>query len=375
MAEGLRVGIIGANARGGWAADSHVPAAQGLDGLELAAVATNRRETAEEAAHAFGVSKAYGDGSALITDPEIDIVTVATRVPDHRKLVLQAIAAGKHVYSEWPLGRSAAESEEMARAAQAAGIHHAIGLQLRASPAVRAARERMAAGAIGRLLSISAFSSTSGFGPEVPAPFLYLEEPAAFANLVTIQGAHTLDMVGLLGGVVAGLSALASRQFPEIRAGDDGHLQPRETFDHLLVQGRFDGDAPFAVEVAGGRKGKAPFRLQLQGEAGALRLDGGAPRGLQSGRIGLVENGERIVVDERESAALPDAAVNVAGVYAALRDDIRRNTRHTTGFDHAVRLTRLMNDVLASSADGARREAQGWPGMDGEGAQPRPSGA
>ena len=80
-------------------------------------------------------------------------------------------------------------------------------------------------------------------------------------------------------------------------------------------------------------------------------------------------------MDERESAALPDAAVNVAGVYAALRDDIRRNTRHTTGFDHAVRLTRLMNDVLASSADGARREAQGWPGMDGEGAQPRPSGA
>ena len=36
--------------------------------------------------------------------PDIDLVTVATRVPDHRELVLAALAAGKHVYCEWPLG-------------------------------------------------------------------------------------------------------------------------------------------------------------------------------------------------------------------------------------------------------------------------------
>ena len=151
----LRVVIIGVNAQSGWARDAHVPAVQGLDGLTLCAVATNSQRTADEAAHAFGVDKAYGDGLTLIADPEIDLVTVATRVQGHRDLMLAAIVAGKHVYSEWPLGRGSAESGEMARAAETAGIHHAIGLQLRQSPAVRAAREVIASGALGRLLAIS----------------------------------------------------------------------------------------------------------------------------------------------------------------------------------------------------------------------------
>lgn len=352
MTNVLRVGIIGANARGGWAADSHVPAVQGLDGLELAAVATNKQETADEAAQAFGIAKAYAGGDALIADPEIDIITIATRVPDHRALVLAAITAGKHVYSEWPLGRGRPESEEMAHAAEAAGVHHAIGLQLRASPAVRAVRERLASAAIGRLLSLSAFSSSAGFGPDVASPFVYLEDPAAFANLVTIQGAHTLDLITLLGGEPAGFSALASRQFPEIRAGGEAELRPRKTFDHLLVQGSFDGGAPFAMEVAGGRKRDTPFWLEIQGEKGSLCLDGGAPRGLQSGRIGLLENGERVAVDEGELAGLPDPAVNVAGVYAALRDDIRGGVIRVAGFSHAVKLSQLIENVFLSSDEG-----------------------
>lgn len=77
------------------------------------------------------------------------MVTVATRVPDHHPLILAAIAAGKHVYSEWPLGRGSSERAELARAANEAGVHHAIGLQLRGSSAVRTAQEHVAAGDLG----------------------------------------------------------------------------------------------------------------------------------------------------------------------------------------------------------------------------------
>ena len=121
----------------------------------------------------------------------------------------------------------------------------------------------------------------------------------------------------LLGGAPAQFSALTSRQFPEIRAGDNAEIRPRGTFDHLLMQGGFDGGAAFAVEVAGGRKSETPFWLDIQGEKGGLRLDGGAPRGLQSGLIGFLERDERVAIDEGELKALPDAAVNVAGVYGA----------------------------------------------------------
>lgn len=358
----LRVGIIGANARGGWASESHVPATQSLEGLSLEAVATNSMETAEEAAHAFGVSKAYGDGQELIADPEIDIVTVATRVPDHRNLVLAAIAAGKHVYSEWPLGRGGAESSEMAEAAERAGIHDAIGLQLRESPAVQAAQDMIVSGSIGRVLSVSAFSTVAGFGPEVPDPAIYLEDPASFANLVTIQGAHTLDLVIALGGASTALSALGSRQWPEIRVGQNKEPRKRKTYDHLLVQGALDGGAPFAVEVAGGRPPeRTPFWLELVGESGSLRLEGGAARGLQSGRVRLSRDGESVAFDDGELAHLTDTAVNVAGVYASLRDDIRNGTRHTTGFSHAAQLSHLIDDLFSSAQAGRRVEGEGWP--------------
>jgi predicted dehydrogenase len=325
---------------------------QGLNGLELVAIATSGQETADEAAHAFGVGRAYGDGLALIADPDIDIVTVATRVPDHLDLVLAAAAAGKHVYSEWPLGRGTAETSTMAHAADAAGVHNVIGLQLRGSPALCAARRRLADGSIGRVLSVSAFSSSAGFGPQVAPPFAYLEDPTSFANLVTIQGAHTLDLLLAIAGDAETIAALLSRQYADIRIGDDATPRHRETFDHLLAQGSLRCGAPFTLEVAGGRTGDTPFRLDLVGERSTLSLDGGAPRGLQSTRVGLLLDGERIDVDEGELANLPDAAVNVGGMYARLRDDVRASTSTGSEFAHAVRLTRLVETLFASSEQG-----------------------
>jgi len=363
MARTLRVGIIGANAEGGWARDGHVPAVQALHGLEFAAVATNSQKTADASAHAFGVPAAYGSGMNLIRESGVDLVTVATRVPDHRDLVMAAIAAGKHVYCEWPLGRDVAEAEEMTAAARAAAVHVAIGLQLRGSPVVRRARELVASGAIGRVLSVSVYSATAGFGPDVPAPFVYLEDPRNFANLVTIQGAHTIDLAITVAGALGDLSALATAQYPEIRAGDDKEVRKRITFDHLLLQGRLAQSGALSAEVAGGRPPETPFHLEVVGETGTLRLDGGAPRGFQSGRLTLSRDGQPQRVDEGELAALPDAAANVAGVYAALRDDILNATQTAPDFEHAVRLTRLVDDALAASDSGARKAASGWPGQ------------
>lgn len=355
----LRVGIIGANAESGWAREGHVPAVQGLAGLEFVSVATNNQKTADASAKAFGLSAAYGSGMDLIRAGGIDLVTVATRVPDHRELVLAAIAAGMHVYSEWPLGRSVAEAEEMAEAARRAGVHAAIGLQLRGSPVVRRAHDLIASGAIGRVLSVSTYSATAGFGPDVPAPFIYLEDPANFANLVTIQGAHTIDLAIAIAGAFGDASALATAQYPEINA--DGERRQRTTFDHILVQSRLAAGGTLSAEVAGGRPPETPFTMTVVGEKATLRLDGGAPRGFQSGRLALARDGEAQHVDEGELTAIPDAAANVAGTYAALRDDIFNDTSNVTGFDHAVKLTRLMTDLLAASSSAKRTQPSGWP--------------
>lgn len=279
MSNPLQVGIIGASAERGWAKVAHVPAVQGLAGLDLGAVATRDQPSAEKAAKAFSARAGYGDPRQLFADPAIDIVTVAVNVPAHRDLLLGAMAAGKHIYCEYPLGRDRAESQGLADAARAAGVHAAIGLQMRGNKAVRKARELIASGAIGRVLSARILSTTMAFGPKVEAAMAFGETAENGVTLATIQGAHTLDTAIAVLGDVAEASALVTTQYPQVEV-EGGGTRARTTPDHLLVQARLAGGAPLSIEVAGGRPPEAtPFRLSVTGETHDLALEGGAPRG------------------------------------------------------------------------------------------------
>ena len=357
----LRVGIIGASAERGWAKISHVPAVQALAGLTLGAVGGRDRKSADAAAKTFGAEQAYGDAGDLFRDPAIDLVTIAVKVPDHRALVLAAAAAGKHLYCEWPLGRDLAQAEELAAAVRTAGVHAAVGLQMRMNPAARRARDLIASGTIGRVLSARIVSATMAFGPRVEPAMAFAEDGA---TLATIQGAHTIDVAMAVLGNLGEASGLLTTQYPQVQIGDDAARRPRSTPDHMLVQARLASGAAVSVEVAGGRPSDAvPFHFEVTGDKGSLVLDGGAPRGFQSGRLRLLLTGEAQPVDEGELSGLSDTAASVAGVYAALRDDIFNGTFTVPDFGHAVRLTRLVEDMQASSGTGTRRSARNWPGQ------------
>lgn len=345
MTKPLRVGIIGASANRGWAKESHVVAVQKLAGLELAAVATHRQETADAAAIAFGAKSAYGNAADLIRDPNVDLVAVCVRVPDHRELVLGALAAGKHIYCEWPLGRNLTETEEIAAAAHNAGVHVAIGLQARMNPAAHLARDLVASAALGRVLSARLYSSTGAFGRKMAAADAYLENAENGATLVTIHGGHALDLAIMVLGQLEDVSALTTIQYPEIQVGDDLKRQARSIPDHLLVQAHLASGGALSIEVAGGRPPESPFRLEVVGETGILALDGGAVRGFQTGRLRLSLNGQPQLIDDSEMGAMPDTATNVAGLYAALRDDITHGSAIAPDFTHAVYLSRLVDDV------------------------------
>lgn len=362
MKKSLQVGIIGASAEGGWARESHVPAVQALSGLELGAVVTTSQSSADKAAKAFRARAGYGNAEALFADPAIDIVTVAVKVPDHHDLVLGALQAGKHVYCEWPLSPTLPQAEELAAAARKAGVRVALGLQARFNPAARAAAKLMSDGAVGRVLGVRCYSTCHAWGAEVDPGMIFAEKPEAGVNLVFIQAAHTIDLAIALAGELADISALAARQFPEpMVKGEDRKVQ-RETFDKILLQSQLKNGGTLNAETTGGLPADAtPFELEIRGDQGVLALIGGAPRGFQSGQMKLVLKGEPYQVDEGELAGLPVPAVNVGGVYAALRDDIRNGTAVAPDFEHAVRLTRLVDDLVASSAEGQRREANKWP--------------
>ena len=130
----------------------------------------------------------------------------------------------------------------------------------------------------------------------------------------------------------------------------------RSTPDHLLAQARVGAGTALSLEVAGGRTpDRASFRMEVDGETGALSIDGGAPRGFQSGRLTVSLRGKPQPVDEGEAATMTDEAANVASMYAALRDDILSGKSMVPDFDHAVTIAKLLDDVAASSRTGARK--------------------
>src|ERR1043166_7463726 len=153
MAHKIRLGFVGANVRANWSSQSHFPALLASPDVELTAVCTTRPESAEEARKAFGAQLAFHDFRAMVAAPEIDAVAVVVRVPSHYEPTRAAIEAGKHVYTEWPLGRTTAEAEELAALANSNGVQNVVGLQSRGSPAIMYLRELVDSGYVGEVLS------------------------------------------------------------------------------------------------------------------------------------------------------------------------------------------------------------------------------
>lgn len=349
----IRVGIVGANAERGWARDAHIPALRSLAAdFVLKAVSARSEPLAEDARVAYAAERAFGDSLALASSAEVDLVSVVVKVPEHRAVVLAALAAGKHVYCEWPLGRDLAEACEMA-AAVGPTSHVMIGLQGLSSPAVLRARALVRAGGIGRPLVMRVFSPTAGWGTRAPQHYAYLQDRQNGATLETIAGGHTLAVMEALAGAFVELDARSSILHPRVQLQDGSGAIDRTCADHMMVLGLHEGGCTSILEVAGGTSTR-PFSLELEGDAGWIRITGDFIGGFQGGVLTLETSAAeppRIDVDETDLTGPP---ANVAAAYTRLADDIRSGQRTVPDFETAVRLSRLLEQIETASTSGHR---------------------
>ena len=111
MAEAkIRVGAIGANASYGWGMRARLPALLSLPEYELTAVCTAHPETAAESAKQYGARLAFHDYQQMVTHPEIDLVSVAVKVPMHYGMVMAALGptwTRRRRWPRWPIPRGA----------------------------------------------------------------------------------------------------------------------------------------------------------------------------------------------------------------------------------------------------------------------------
>jgi predicted dehydrogenase len=350
----IKLGLVGANAERGWARDAHLPALKALtNAFQLAAVSARSLEIAEVAAKTFGAQRAFGDSLALARDPEIEMIVVAVKVPEHRAVVLAALAAGKHVMCEWPLGRDVAEADEMAAAVRPAS-HVMIGLQGLSAPAVRQAAALVHDGAIGKPMVMRVFSPTAGWGAEAPPAYAYLQDKRNGATLETITGGHTLAAMEAIVGAFTELDARSSILRRQVRIHGTDEIIARDCADHMIVFGRHDSGCISTLEVAGGNPSK-PFLLEIEGERGWLRVTGSNPGGYQTGPLTLETNVTGSITTDLIVPGLKGPSINLAESYARFAADIRGGTKTVPDFNVARHLSRLLGKIEQASDSGQRQ--------------------
>jgi myo-inositol 2-dehydrogenase/D-chiro-inositol 1-dehydrogenase len=144
--EPIRVGLIGAGQMGLWHARCLV---HDIQQAELAAVADPDEEAARRAAAlAPGARWATGH-EAILADPSIQAVVIASPDPTHAGLIEEAAQAGKDIFCEKPLACDVAEADAALAAVASHGVKLQVGFQRRFDPAYKQAREVIAAGELG----------------------------------------------------------------------------------------------------------------------------------------------------------------------------------------------------------------------------------
>jgi 1,5-anhydro-D-fructose reductase (1,5-anhydro-D-mannitol-forming) len=146
-------GLVGASS----IAENHMVAALRRTGETVRAVQSSGRARADEFAARNRIPHATTDLASMLADPDIEAVYISSTNEKHFGQAMQAIASGKHVLCEKPLAMSVAEAVSMVRAAEAAGLVFATNHHLRCSGSHRAVRDLVAAGRIGRVLSLRLF--------------------------------------------------------------------------------------------------------------------------------------------------------------------------------------------------------------------------
>src|SRR5438046_5750375 len=244
----LGVGIIGVNPAWGWAATAHIPALRALPNYEIRALSARSAESARAVGQAFGVSSVFSDHQQLVMQPDIDVVVVTVKVPHHRELVSAAIAAGKAVYCEWPLGRDLDDARAMAALAAEKGVRTVVGLQARQAPAIEFVQQLLRDGYVGQVLSTT-MVGLSIPGDVVGQPNAYMLDKTNGANVLTIAVGHSLDLLNYVLGEFTDLSAVSNLRRPLITIEETGEQIVKTQPDKIAVIGTLTSGAIASVHI------------------------------------------------------------------------------------------------------------------------------
>ncbi len=363
---GIRVGIVGASPDRGWARASHLPALGHLDEFEVTAVATTRQASAERAAEMYGIPHAFADAGQLADHPDVDLVVVSVKAPDHAKAIQAALAAGKHVFSEWPLGVDLAEAVALAEAATAAGVVHAVNLQ--SSPEARFVKDLLAEGRIGRIESVGIITAGDPLGgSRILRDLVWSADRAQGNHLLSIMAGHTVATIEQLVGPLAEVSAAAVANLNDhVVVAETGETIVKSAPDQLALLGRLAAGGVLSVSIQGGNA-LAPdgFLIKIAGTEGKLIIEPIEPTHYMNWggwriRVTAVDGTTAEAAVPARYRVVPDEVpagpqASVASLYREISQAISERRPAHPSFHTAVRHHRLLEAIEQAAQTGRRQ--------------------
>jgi len=288
----IRVGVIGA----GFIGPAHIESLRRLGYVDVMALAGSSQESAARKAAELFVPRAYGDYHDLIADPDVDVVDISAPNMYHYPAAKAALAAGKHVVCEKPLGMTSVESAELLALAERSAVVHAVTFNIRFYPLIQHARALIRRGDLGDIYTVH-----GGYWQDwllLDTDYNWRVEAAQGGALRAVGdiGSHWLDLAQFLTGlplrrVLADLATfIPVRQKPTQPIDTFSRVDvprtpaPMETEDAaniLLRLGERARGCMQVSQVSAGRKNSC--RIEVNGSLGSLAWDGERPNELWLG--------------------------------------------------------------------------------------------
>ena len=241
----------------------------------MAAVCTSSKETAEAAAREGGFERAYADMKALVDDPNVHIIDIVLPNHQHKRAILLALQAGKHVYCEKPLALSGAEAREIAAAAKGSRSRIGMTFNYRFTPALAKAKELIGAGALGEVYGFHSEYLHGGY-QDASRPFTWrMRFESSGGGALVDLGAHVIDLIRWLLGDIAEAFAETKTYIKERPLKKGGsEMGPVNVDDAAWAQFRMASGAVGSLLVSRFATGSADdLRIRIEGSKGALRFD------------------------------------------------------------------------------------------------------
>ena len=285
MRRTIGVGVIGM----GWMGDAHSRSYRlvsdrfhdrGVD-ARLVACADTDAGRAAAARERFGFERATTDWLDVVADPAIEAISITAPNNAHLEVIRAALAAGKHVLCEKPVGRTPAETLEAAALARGTGLITFVGYNYRWAPVVQHARDLIAGGELGELTHYRGrFLNGYAKDPNGVLSWRFLAEQG-YGTLSDLLS-HAIDMAHLIAGPIAEVvgnrrTFIASRPLPHAggthydTAGPDDPRGDVTNEDYVGALVRFAGGAQGTLEACRVITGfQCDLAFEVHGTRGAL---------------------------------------------------------------------------------------------------------